>query len=181
MILTVAVITVAALFVDQKYYKQWVENYVSQATGRNLEIQGSLRFSLEDGAGFVAEQIRFSNPDWADNPWAITAEKVMVDQSLMELLRGEAKIREIELSGVKANVQFSETGVSNWQFSQRQTERDSKRSGLPNWLVLDKLVIKDSTLDIVSKTGAEWPLVLNRVNIDARNTNSDQSNVTFEE
>ena len=179
-ILSVAVITVAALFIDQKYYKQWVEDYVTEVTGRKLQIDGSLRFSLEDGVGFIAEQIRFANPDWADEPWAVTAEKVLVDQSLMGLFKGEAAIREIELVGVNANVRFNESGQSNWQFSSDDKQNAKGKVALPNWLILDKLVIQDSSLDIVSQSGASWPVKLDEVNLVTRNTTSDQSNGTFD-
>jgi AsmA protein len=88
---------------------------VSQATGRELVIDGKIRAVRSWlHPRFRVERVTFSNADWAQEDYLFSAEAVEAEVRLLPLLRGLVVLPEVHLQGAEVNLEQDEEGRKNW-------------------------------------------------------------------
>jgi AsmA protein len=88
---------------------------VSEATGRELVIEGDLRaaWSLVHPR-FRAERIRFSNPEWAADDQLLTAEALEASISVLPLLAGRVVVPQAHLEQPVLSLEQDAQGRKTW-------------------------------------------------------------------
>lgn len=128
-VVALAVVLPMAL-VDEAAIKREIARAVENRTGRTLEIQGDLSFSLLPTPRLSAEGVRLANwPDSAE-PWMVEVAKVSATLSPLDLLGGEFVARTIELDRPRVLLE-RRAGRANWNFvpSGQLPDRVGVRSG----------------------------------------------------
>jgi len=100
---------------------------VSNATGRELIIEGSLKpvWSWVHPR-FRAEKVRYANPDWADEDWMLQADAIEVSVRVLPLLIGRVVLPEVHLERPDIDLEIDEDGRKNWVMGEQKEERGSR-------------------------------------------------------
>src|SRR5262245_38928166 len=107
-----------------------ISRAVTQATGRELVIDGDLRAVWSRVHPRIrVEKVTFANSDWATEDYLFSAEAAEAELRLLPLLRGRVVLPEVYLQGAEVNLQRDEQGRRNWILDPER-EKQKKESRL---------------------------------------------------
>jgi AsmA protein len=116
-----------------------IERAVTEATGRELRIEGDLRPVWNwVYPRFRAENISFANPQWASEDHMFTADAVEASVSLLPLLRGRVVVPEVALERPQVNLEQDAQGRKNWILDREQKEPKEESRVFIRRLTLDE-------------------------------------------
>jgi len=155
-LLLLIIIVVLILSFDFNRLKPYINQRVSEATGRVFEIRGDLRLDwrrVQDEDGWhawipwprpSAQDVMMSNPDWSKTgPQMITLKKAAVSFNPWPLLTKKLVLHELDVDGLAVNLERTTDGKNNWTFKQNEQEKDASSA----WTYeLGKVVLRNSTL-----------------------------------
>ena len=105
-----------------------IERGVTQATGRELRIEGDLRAVWSwVHPRFRASQVRFANPDWATEKLMFSADAMEASVSLLPLLRGRVILPDLRLESARVNLEQDADGRKNWVLDPDAEKREEPR------------------------------------------------------
>ena len=120
-----------------------IERAVTEATGRELRIEGDLRPVWNwVYPRFRVERISFANPDWASEDDMVTADAVEASVSLLPLLRGRVVLPEVHLERPRVNLEQDAEGRKNWILDREQKEQKEESRVFIQRLTLDEGQLK---------------------------------------
>lgn len=108
-----AVIVVTQL-VDPNNYRNQIERFVYLKTGRNLDIQGDMRWSFFPRLGLSLPKVTIGNPKGIEGPPLARMEKLNLEARLGALLTGKIDIDDVHIDNAKINL-IQEKNGNNWQ------------------------------------------------------------------
>ena len=89
---------------------------VRQLTGRDLRFEGDLAIGLQNGLAIQAKGLALSNAAWGSRPWMLKLGDVTAHLALLPLLRGEIRIKRIDLKDIDLLLETDPAGEHNWGF-----------------------------------------------------------------
>ena len=101
---------------DTNRIKPLLARLIAEYTGRTIEINGALDIEISTTPRVTARQIRLGNTVWASHPDMVTADYLMVQIDLPDLLSGWINLLDFDAHGVQINLEESPDGVGNWVF-----------------------------------------------------------------
>jgi AsmA protein len=114
-VLLVAVVVGIGLLVDPNDYKDQITAAVSNATGRQLTLEGDLELDVFPSLSVSLGRASLSNADgFGDEPFAEIG-AASLDLELWPLLRRQIEVGEAELEGLVLNLARNAQGRNNWQ------------------------------------------------------------------
>jgi AsmA protein len=112
-----------AVTFDPNAYKDRIEAKVTEVTGRDLTLAGSIDLTLFPSLGLRLEDARLANAEGvADEPFA-ELQVIDLAVAVMPLLRGELEVQRIEADGVSLRLARDADGRSNWDDLLERAER----------------------------------------------------------
>ena len=155
-ILLLLVLIVVLLFtLNLNRFRPYINQRVSEATGRVFEIRGDLRLDWQrarDEEGWhawipwprpSARDIVVSNPDWAKTgPQMVSLKEIAVSFNPWPLLAKKLVLHELDIDGLAVNLERSVDGRNNWTFKKNEESGESSRWGYE----LGKVVLRNSAL-----------------------------------
>ncbi len=154
----------AALFIDQAYYKRWLSDAVEARTGRPLHIEGDLKLAVQTtpgafGLGNVrlrvyADGVRYPNAEWGRYASAIEVGRAGFAVDLWALLGGQILLREVVLQRPKLWLERHADGVYNMS---RGAAPGGAGYALPDWLQVARADIRHGEITIAT-AHREWNL-----------------------
>ncbi len=108
---------VAPSFIPVDTYKEQIAEAVRAKTGRDLDIQGDVSLSLLPTVAIEANDVTFSNAEWASQPYLGRLRRLVVDVQVLPLINGELKIDSFVLVEPEINLEISADGRRNWEFA----------------------------------------------------------------
>ena len=140
-LVVLAIVIVIAVF-DWNWLKGPLERGVAKATGRTLEIGGNIsgQWRLHPRVRF--EQVRLSNPEWAQAPQLLSADALEIRIALLPLIVKRIHIYELVLQRPEVNLQRLADGRATWLF-----DREQKDEGTPP--LIDTLQVDQGTLNYI--------------------------------
>ena len=134
-------IFIAAL--NQDKVKKYISTAVTEATGRQLKINGDLHLDIGWIATVSASQIQFENAGWSKHPQMVEIGTFEFQVDLWQLLTKFRWVLPTVIIGQpKFILEKTAAGVANWEFRAAPTG-PQKRTNFP---VIEKLAIKDGML-----------------------------------
>jgi len=147
-----ALLVALALFVafGLQTLKGPITRAVSNATGRELTIQGRLKPVWSWVHPRIrAEKVTFANPDWANEDLMFQADAVEASVELAPLLIGRIVLPEVHLARPVVDLEIDEDGRKNWLLKpEEQREGGSRVSILALTLDHGELRYADAERDI---------------------------------
>ncbi|MSP89010.1 MAG: AsmA family protein [Alphaproteobacteria bacterium] len=116
-------------FVPLETYKAKLAEQVKAATGRELRLEGPVRFALFPNVELEAEKVVFANAAGAATKDMASLAKLQVQLKLMPLLSGEVAVDRFVLVDPVINLEVDKQGRPNWQFDQAKAPEPAKTSG----------------------------------------------------
>ncbi len=115
----VAIVLVGAalaflFFFDFNRFKPVITKTVKNFTGRDLIINGDIRFLPEWPPVLTAEDITFQNAPWGSRPHMIRVKRLEFVISLLPMLHGEFSFYRLRLDEPEVLLEFDTAGVSNF-------------------------------------------------------------------
>src|SRR5690554_3754631 len=130
--LVVIAAILAVLFVDLNRFKPQIEQAVQEQTGRTLQIEGDIGWSLYPVLGIELGQTTLSNaPGFGKQPMS-SIQQVSVGVSLLPLLGGNLNISELVLQRPQIMLARKADGTTNWDdLIQKQQEAQPQEEPQP--------------------------------------------------
>ncbi|MDE1172958.1 MAG: AsmA family protein [Parvibaculaceae bacterium] len=116
LVLLIALLVAIPFFIPADRYKARLVAMVEAKTGRTLVIDGPVNFTLFPNIGIEAEDVRFANAPWADNPYMSLAKHMHVSLQLRALIHGELRINAFTLVHPVLHLEVRADGTPNWDF-----------------------------------------------------------------
>jgi uncharacterized protein involved in outer membrane biogenesis len=113
--------------IDLNKHRDTIAEHVSEATGRQLSLNGELELNLASITSIVITDVALANATWASEPDMLTIQRFEIKVELYPLLSGDLYIPHFHLDGVKVLVETDASGLSNWvltEQAQDQVRRD---------------------------------------------------------
>ena len=116
-------------------------------TGRQLQIEGSVRPSFWPDLGVRTGPVTIANAPWSDAGPMLQAEGLQIGVNLAGLFGGEVHITGIEAVRPKLILERSADGQENWVFGGKGGGTVTRETpGVDAPFTFDRLVLKDATL-----------------------------------
>lgn len=138
---SVLVVLVFLLVFDWNWLKSPIQNGVARATGRTLDIAGDISGQWRLRPRIRLEQVRLSNPEWAQAPHLLSAEAIELRIALLPLIVKRIHIYELRLQGPEVNLQRLADGRATWLFDPERKDE----AGTPP--VIDTLQVDRGVLN----------------------------------
>lgn len=114
-ILAIAAVVCLVTFVNPNDFKDQISTKVAAYTGRELTINGEIKWSFFPWLGMQLNQVSLSNAKgFGTQPFA-HIDHADVKVQLVPLLSGQVKIGKLGLDGLQLNLMKNAQGVTNWQ------------------------------------------------------------------
>jgi AsmA family protein len=149
---TLGIIAVAAVIfiatLDWNEAKPYITAAVSEATGRQLSIDGDLEVDLGWISRFRATGMQFENAPWSKQPQMAEVGLVDVQIDVWEFLsKFRLVVPTVTISQAKVILEKNADGVANWEFRGAPVVTEpvvpEKRTDFP---IIQKLIINDGSL-----------------------------------
>ncbi len=122
LLLLVAASVILVTVVDPNDYKPKITQLVQAKTGRQLSINGNLRWSFFPWLGIRLEKVSLGNPTHFDQSQAfMTVQEADFTVRLLPLLTGQVKLGNIVLHTPTIHLMTNAQKQNNWGFSKPQT------------------------------------------------------------
>lgn len=142
----VTLIVVFLLVFDWNWLKSPLQNGIGRATGRTLDIAGDISGQWRLRPRIRLEQVRLSNPQWAQSPHLITAEAIELRIALLPLIAKRIHIYELVLERPDVRLERLKDGRATWLFDREQNPEDGEDGTPP---VIDTLRVDRGTLGYI--------------------------------
>lgn len=148
-LMVAVVVTVVAILysTDFNAYKADIGALVSDATGRDLVIEGDFKPTLSLTPSLKVDRVRFSNAAWGSRKEMARIGTLRVELELLPVFFGEIRIKQVVLSGADILLETRADRSGNWVMGPQKPDNEaSKRSGAPTIPTFDRILIEKSRL-----------------------------------
>lgn len=163
-VLLIAAVVALPFFIPVDWVKEQAQTQVSEATGRQLSIDGNVSLSIFPNVQIEANNVHFANEAGSDVPDMVSLSKLALNVQLMPLLSGELVVDEFVLVDPVIYLESRNDGTGNWQFTPPPAAQDGSGTdtaaeqggsgGLAN-LTLGDVRIENGTVTFVDRTSGE--------------------------
>lgn len=161
LILVLIAVAVGALFLlPADRIARIAEDKFESATGRALTIAGDVRPSLWPNIGVQTGALSIANADWSDSGLMLEADGLSVAVELMPLIRGDVRIKGVQLDAPRILLEAGRDGLGNWIFADGAAN-DGGQSGAGTGtraFSLDQAVVSDGALTFIAADGERTDL-----------------------
>ena len=99
---------------DLGVFRPQIERLVTEKTGREFSINGEFIVDINRHPTVIAEDVRFANPDWAEDPYMVTVGRAEVRIDLWSLLSGPFIIEFVDVDDVSVQLLNPAEQDGNW-------------------------------------------------------------------
>tara|TARA_R110001583_G_scaffold171120_2_gene324615 strand:- start:12439 stop:14460 length:2022 start_codon:yes stop_codon:yes gene_type:complete len=174
-ILIIVVVIIATTDINQ--YKGQIINLVEDATGRNLQIGGDLKFALSLLPTVVVEDVTFSNASWGSQPEMMSLKKFELKVALLPLITGHIQVNKIILIDPKILLETNKEGTGNWTFfANKKSTKTAGYEGSTPSVVVNKVHIENATITYLNGvTGQQAHLLIDQITAESDAVNDPLS------
>ena len=110
----VAAVVVVLLTVDFGAYKTEITAALSEATGRELSVDGDFKLRFGIRPSVTAKGVKLANAPWGSRPQMMTAERFEAEIALLPLAQGRVEVKRLILVKPVLFIETDRKGRSNW-------------------------------------------------------------------
>lgn len=170
-LIAILLITVVVIIktTDINQYKGQIITLVEEATGRNLQISGDLKFALSLVPTVIVEDVTFSNASWGSKPDMVSLKKFELKIALLPLISGHIEVNKISLIDPVFLLETNNEGIGNWVFfaDKTPTETIKHQSGISS-IKVDEIHIENATIAYLDGvTGQQTNLFISQISAES--------------
>lgn len=117
------------VLVDPNDYRDEITDAVKRHTGRDMTIEGELGLSVFPWLGLELGRLRLNNPPGFSDEVFASVERANIKVALLPLFRLETRVGNLELDGLRVNLERRADGVTNWDDLAGSSEEPASESG----------------------------------------------------
>ncbi len=163
-ILVVAVALIIAFF-DWNWLRGPLESRLSSATGKDVQIEGTIQGEYKWTPKIVIEGIKINEPDWKTDPLVGSIDRIEAVVELKKLLLGRLSIPSLNI--IKPQARLERRGdKANWDIAQEANGPNSRHNvplfgditisdGMISYRDPDKHLSIDATLSVLKGNGGD--------------------------
>jgi len=151
LIALMVLILLAVVFIDENRLKGYIEQQLTDITGREVTIAGDFDIDLGWTSRVRLEGLHLSNAAWSKQSKMLQMSALEVGIELKSLLLGRIIIPEVMVERPRILLETSGNGRSNWNFSRSQTA-DSRKTGMPELPIIRSLTIKEGKIRYLDRS-----------------------------
>ena len=119
--LIILILLILPFFVNVNQYKPYVEQKVSEATGRPFQIGNDLKLSLFPWAGIFFSDLKLGNPKGFGEDSFVEIESFECRIRLLPLLSRQIEVQKFIVNVPQVTLVKKKDGAVNWQFTKPKT------------------------------------------------------------
>lgn len=159
---------------DLGVFKSQIEEWISKETGREFVIDGEFHVDLTRHAVVIAEDIRFQNADWGDEPYMVEVGRLEVRVDLRSILDGPLLVELIDVDDVEIRLAKRASGAPNWDLPlQSKPKPPAEEEDRAGFEVLFDLIDIDRLHFVLESPRLDKPLDLRIEHLDQRRRDDD--------
>ena len=120
-----ALVIAFMLIFDWNWLKGPIERRVAERTGRTIEIDGNITGQWRLRPRISFDKVRISNPEWAQSPDFVTAERIEFQVALLPLLSHRVHLMDVVLIKPVVALERLQDGRATWHFDREQRDPES--------------------------------------------------------
>ena len=127
---------------DLGVFKPQLERIVAEKTGRNFLIEGNFQVDLAATTVLVAEDVKFANADWAEEPQMVSIGRIELHIDLWSLVNRPIQVVMVDLDDADVYLTAREDGDPNWTLPIEpapDSEVNDEGSFSPREIVFDRV------------------------------------------
>ncbi|NRA90566.1 MAG: AsmA family protein [Simkaniaceae bacterium] len=113
-------------FVTLNSYKGEVTTKVRELTGRDLKIEGDIKFSILPRPYLKLKGIQFSSVPQAQEPIMASVKELEVVLSILPLFSGKVEVSKVVLEGPEITLEKLKNGKANWEINFAKIDTDQE-------------------------------------------------------
>ncbi len=149
--LAVSAALLAPFVVNWNVYRDNLESYGRNLTGRDVAINGEISARLFPWPRLVMNDVTVGNPSGFVGMPMVNADTLTMQLNLTGLMAGEIRVETITFEHPVVNLRRQDAGKFNWIFHPDQALQDSK---LLDHVKLDQIIVQDGELYLQDETQA---------------------------
>src|SRR3990167_9652739 len=114
-ILLVITVMMLSKLIDPNDYRNQIEQFMYSKTGRQIDIQGEIKWSFFPRLGINLPEVTIGNPKGMRGPNLAHIENLNLEARLFSLLMGKIEIDEINIENAKINFIIEKNNLNNWR------------------------------------------------------------------
>lgn len=159
---------------DLGVFKPQIERWVSEKTGREFVIDGEFHVDLARHAVVVAEDVRFQNAEWDDEPYMIEVGRAEIRVNLRSIFDGPILVELIDIDDVEIRLVQSGGGEANWALPlQGEVDASAEDETESGFEVLFSQIDVDKLHLVFESQNLEKPIDLRIDHFDQRHRDDD--------
>jgi len=118
LVVVIAGLLIAPMFIDIRAYRPDIEKYVSDATGCTFTLGEDLQLSLFPWISIVVDDVHLENPPGFKEKYSLSVESFEVRVKLVPLVLSRFKdirVQPFILEGARITFETNKDGTSNWE------------------------------------------------------------------
>lgn len=131
-----------------------VKKQVQISTGRTLDIDGQVDLTIFPAVGFIANDVRLSNPQGFAGAPFLTAKKITFAVAVTPLFKGDIEVRRLILDQPVFTLIALKDGAANWVFPEQPPKPGEAPQKLKS-LRLDDMRLIDGAMTFIGADGGD--------------------------
>jgi uncharacterized protein involved in outer membrane biogenesis len=99
---------------DLSVYEDYVEAYLAEQIGHQLDIDGLFELHVRSQAELIAEQVTLVNTDWPSQPLIVSVDHISITVDLWSLVAGPVIVEDLDIRDVQMYLERDAGGMTNW-------------------------------------------------------------------
>lgn len=120
-VLIVAIAAILPFVVPVDTYRGEIEAKATEATGRQLKIDGKLKLTVFPELGVEANKVTLANVPGGHAPYFAAMDSLSVGVKLIPLLSGRIEVSQVTLDKPEINLEADKSGAGNWSLGKKTT------------------------------------------------------------
>jgi AsmA family protein len=146
--LLVLLALVLALF-DWNALRGPIARIITAKTGHPTSIDGNLSAHIWSWEPtFTIEGLNIRNPVWAERPQMVDVQKITVQISLRELLRGKIVLPRLELTAPRVSLEREKSGRASWD---AENQAPAPTNASPHIPAVRRLIIQNGEIHVIDR------------------------------
>ena len=128
---------------DLSVYEEEIEEYLSEAIGYDVRVEGLFELRFGSLTRLTAEQVRITNSDWQPDTQLLSAGHLSVTINLWSLFSSPIIIENFEVSDLKIRVERNAEARSNWESGRAGVSPAPKKTFNPDLIAFKEAHVQD--------------------------------------
>ena len=158
---------------DLSVYEEQIEDFLSDAIGHTLDIDGLFELSFGNLTRITAEKITVSNTDWQPDPVIMSVGHFSVTVDLWSLVFGPVIVEDLDIRDVHVRLKRNSELQANWESGTASDASARKGEFNPELIAFKEVRVKDVQFTFTDPARRR-PL---NVTLDHLTVNPDENNI----